>query len=124
VDLAVETHDALCTTGSCLRLQDALGEPTALLWDAHHIWFKAAERPLETWSALRPFVRHVHVKDSVREPILPYPYTYRLPGEGDLPPDALLHRLAADGYEGCVSLEWERAWHPYLPGLGVAPPRM
>jgi beta-glucosidase len=25
--------------------------------------------------------------------------------------------LTRDGYTGCVSLEWERKWHPYLPPL-------
>lgn len=117
VDVAIETHDALCTTDACLRLQCVLDAPAAILWDAHHIWFNAGEDPLETWASLRPYVRHVHVKDSVREPILHYPYTYCLPGQGELPLEALLGRLSAEGFDGCVSLEWERAWHPYLPEL-------
>ncbi len=120
VDLAVETHDALCTTDACLRFEKALDEPLGILWDTHHIWFKAGEDPQETWASLKPFVRHVHIKDSVREPIGKFPYTYKLPGEGDFPLDAILRRLACDGYEGCVSLEWERAWHPYLQPLEEA----
>jgi len=28
--------------------------------------------------------------------------------------------LRRDGYDGAVSLEWEKMWHPYLPDLSEA----
>jgi sugar phosphate isomerase/epimerase len=119
-DIIVETHDFMCTSAACLAFEEAVDGSVGLLWDAHHIWFKAGEDVQATWAELRPHVKHIHVKDSVREPIMQYGYTYKRPGEGELPLAALLRRLEADGYDGAVSLEWERAWHPYLPPVEEA----
>ncbi len=117
VDIAVETHDAFCSSGNCLRLQTALPEPVAILWDAHHTWFRAGESLPTTWAALAPFVCHVHFKDSLPQPSDRHPYTYHLPGAGNFPLDELVTLLGNAGFGGALSLEWEREWHPYMPPL-------
>jgi sugar phosphate isomerase/epimerase len=111
VDLMVETHDSLLTSGQIVRLADAAGG-VPLLWDAHHTWHTGAENPVETWEAIRRQVVHVHVKDSLAG-------HYVLPGDGQFPMAALRPRLAAE-FSGVVSLEWERWWHPGLPPLEAA----
>lgn len=118
-DLMVETHDSLITAERVNRFLAAV-PGTAILWDAHHTWRKGGEDPVVTWRAIRPSVVHVHVKDSIGVPSARHPFTYVLPGDGGFPVAPLLASLAADGYGGPVSLEWERMWHPDLPPLDDA----
>lgn len=118
-DLMVETHDALVTTPRLLEFFTAVPE-AALLWDSHHTWKKGGEDPVATWRAVRARTVHIHVKDSVSQPSERHPFTYVLPGEGEFPMASLLAALEADVYDGAVSLEWERLWHPYLPELETA----
>lgn len=119
VDLMVETHDSLLTAAAIARFRAAFPD-TAILWDAHHTWRKGGEDPVATWRAIRSGVVHVHVKDSVGQPSARHPFTYVLPGDGEFPVSPLLAALQADGFDGPVSLEWEKRWHPYLPPLDAA----
>ena len=96
VDIAVETHELLCTSADVLRLEERLDTPVPILWDTWHTWCKGGERINETWDALRAYVGHVHIKDGVREPILQFPYTYRIPGTGEFP------RSPAHPYVYCI----------------------
>ena len=91
----------------------------ALLWDAHHTWKKGGEDPRHSWAAIRPHVVHVHVKDSLRRGAEAGAFTYVLPGTGEFPMSRLRRLLAAE-FDGVVSLEWERFWHPALPRLEEA----
>jgi sugar phosphate isomerase/epimerase len=118
-DLMVETHDTLSTAAAIRRF--ALAAPgCAVLWDSQHTWLKGGEDPLVTWPAIREFVVHVHVKDSIDVPSARHAWTYVLPGAGRFPIAPLLAALRADDFAGPVSLEWERMWHPYLPSLDEA----
>jgi len=119
VDVMVETHDSLLTAAAIARFQ-AAAPATAILWDAHHTWRKGGEDPVVTWRAIHGAVVHVHVKDSIGVPSARHPFTYVLPGDGEFPVTPLLAALRADGFEGPVSLEWEKQWHPYLPSLDTA----
>jgi sugar phosphate isomerase/epimerase len=120
VELLMETHDAFSASSPCLRLNQLLPKPLHLIWDSHHTWRLGGESPEHTWSLLAPLVRHVHVKDSVDRPSARHPYTYVLPGEGQMPLREVMAPLQKDGFKGFVSLEWERFWHPYLPSLREA----
>jgi sugar phosphate isomerase/epimerase len=57
------------------------------------------------------------VKDSIGKPSARHPFTYVLPGDGEMPLAETLAVLRENNFSGCVSLEWERMWHPYLPPL-------
>lgn len=116
VDVMIETHDALADP-SQLRQFVAAQPDAILLWDAHHTWAKGGENPVATWAAIRPLVRHVHVKDSV---VGGKGRQYVLPGQGEFPMATLLAALGADGYVGPLSLEWELMWHRELPALDAA----
>jgi sugar phosphate isomerase/epimerase len=120
VDILVETHDAFSASAPCLRLMEEAGRPVSLLWDSHHTWRLGGESPAESWEALAPCVKHVHWKDSVDRPSARHPFTYVLPGEGEMPIGEVMELLARDGFSGAVSLEWEKLWHPYLPPLADA----
>jgi sugar phosphate isomerase/epimerase len=117
-DIMIETHDALFTADA-IRQFLALAPGTAILWDTQHTWRNGGEDPLATWRAIQPHVVHIHVKDSVSQPSARHPFTYVLPGEGEFRMAPLRAELTA-GFTGCVSLEWERLWHPYLGPLDDA----
>ena len=118
--MLIETHDAFSASPPCLRLMEQLGEPVEFIWDSHHTWRLGGESPDETWNVLAPHIRHVHIKDSVDQPSARHPYTYVLPGTGQMPGLEVCDVLARGGYSGAVSLEWEKMWHPYLPELSTA----
>jgi sugar phosphate isomerase/epimerase len=118
-DLMVETHASLLTADVISRFT-AEFPGTAILWDAHHTWRKGGEDPAKTWQGIRSDVVHVHVKDSITVPGARHPFTYVLPGDGEFPITTLRSALSRDGFDGPVSLEWERLWHPDLPSLDEA----
>lgn len=120
VDLLLETHDAFSAAEPCLRLNERLERPLEIIWDSHHTWRIGGESPAATWNQLGSLVRHVHLKDSVDRPSARHPYTYVLPGSGQMPMAEVAAILRKHGYPGFVSLEWERHWHPYLPPLEKA----
>lgn len=117
-DIMIETHDALFTIAS-IRQFVALAPGTAILWDAQHTWRNGGEEPLATWHAIKPHVAHIHVKDSISRPHGKYPYSYVLPGEGEFAM-APLRAVLATEFDGCISLEWEKLWHPYIAPLDEA----
>lgn len=120
VDMIVETHDAFVTAPPLLALERLLGGRLGVLWDSHHTWRKGGEPIDDTWAAIRPYVRHIHVKDSMPCPAETKPYANVLPGRGEFPFVELEALLVRDHYEGGVSLEWEKNWHPALPPLREA----
>lgn len=119
VDMMIETHDALTTTPAILRLL-AAAPCAGILWDTHHTWRIGGEKPSDTWEAIRNWVVHIHVKDSVAAPSGRHSYTYVPPGTGIFPMPEVLELIRRDNYSGPVSLEWERHWHPYLATLDTA----
>ena len=118
-EMTIETHDCLVTSDAIVRFLEAAPD-CALLWDTHHTWRKGGRDPAETWKLVRRNTRHVHVKDSISKAGPRLPYSYVLPGSGEFPMAALRSALAADGYAGVVSLEWEKLWHAELPSLDSA----
>lgn len=86
-----------------LRLLDspcfgAIYDPGNDLYDPHR------ERPYpDGYEAVRPYLRHVHIKDAVYD-AAGQPCCVRV-GDGLVPYPALLRRLVQDGYDGWLSLE-------------------
>ena len=118
--IALETHTGFSSSERCLRLQEAFGNSLDIIWDTHHTWKMGNESPQQTWAQMAAMIQHVHVKDSVSIPSARHPYSYVLPGAGEFPVVELFKVLRDNDYNGVVSLEWERKWHPYLPDLDTA----
>lgn len=116
----LETHDSHPRGRDVAR---ALGEldrvqpdhRVGAIWDVHHPLL-AAEAPADTARWLGPYLLqdrgYVQIKD-VREP----DDTPAAPGEGRLPLSTVADALTEMGYEGPISLEWERAWHPEVESM-------
>ena len=116
VAVVLETHDAFSTGATVAELLAAAQHPAAYsLWDLHHPYRKG-EGIEDTYHFLAPTVRHVHVKDSAEG-------AYCLLGEGDVPLFPMLDLLLDGGYDGPISLEWEKRWHPEIAEPEVAFPQ-
>jgi sugar phosphate isomerase/epimerase len=100
----------------------------------------------QTWSFLNPWVRHTHWKDSITRPAdvassikdahaqsagsaaaraLMSGHRdaeYVLFGGGELPAEECARLLKKSGYDGWLSLEWEKMWHPAIEVPEVALP--
>src|SRR5947208_1961833 len=66
VTLLVETHDDWTTSPQVLELiHEFTPDEVGVLWDIEHP-HRRGEAPSDTVASLRRYVRHVHVKDSLR----------------------------------------------------------
>ncbi len=116
VTVVLETHDHFSTGRQVAAVLERVGDPAiAALWDLHHP-YRQGEQPAETHEALRPYLRHTHVKDS-RDG------AYCLLGQGDVPVKEMLDLLKGGGSDALwISLEWEKRWHPEIAEPEVAFP--
>ena len=115
VILVLETHDAFSTGASVAELLEATDHPAVFaLWDLHHP-YRQGESPEETYRFLAGKIRHVHVKDSKDG-------KYTLMGDGDIPLNEMLALLRNGGYDGPISVEWEKRWQPEIAEPDVALP--
>ena len=120
VEVLLETHDDFCTGASVLELDThGLGTEVGILWDTLHS-FRNGEALRDTWDALGPRVRHVHVKDATRADASGFDLA--LTGDGIMPVGNVLDLLTEAGYDGYVNFEWEKGWHPELADPEVAIP--
>jgi sugar phosphate isomerase/epimerase len=143
VDILLETHGDFADSAAVKELFGRIHSPAVgVLWDTHHPWRFFDESPENTFANLKPWVRHTHWKDSVTLPHQPAAITnvtaaeqgafalmsghrhadYVLFGGGEFPIVQFVRLLKDAGYEGWLSLEWEKMWHPDLAGPEVALP--
>ncbi len=121
VTLALETHDNWTSTDTMRPIFEAVDSPAVgALWDVNHPFRFAGESPEATWANIGPWVRYTHFKDSVDDGR--GKFSYRLQGEGTLPLREIVGILGKGGYDGWLTLEWEKMWHPELPEAAVAFP--
>lgn len=107
ITVVLETHDAFSTGAQVAELMREADHPAVgALWDLHHP-YREGEPPETTVQLLAPYLRHTHVKDSRGG-------RYCLMGEGDVPLGSMLGLLREHGYDGWISLEWEKRWHPEI----------
>lgn len=116
VKVALETHDSFSTGEQVAAVLKKTDHPmVGALWDIHHP-IRNGEPPEETIKHLTGKVFHVHVKDGDFT-------TYTLLGEGRIPTLRILRLLKEEGYDGYLSVEWEKAWRPELPDPEIALPQ-
>jgi sugar phosphate isomerase/epimerase len=109
----LETHDAWVTTAQVLELMHEFDPADAgVLWDLEHPWRKG-ESAADTAAGLKKWIKHIHIKDTVREASGNQRPT--LLGEGELPLRDCMNALADIGYDGWIALETEKRWHPEGP---------
>jgi sugar phosphate isomerase/epimerase len=118
VTVLLETHGDVVYIDDLLQIMRATNHPqVALIWDVTNMWVVTKEPPAEAYKKLKPYIRHVHIKDATlvgRKP------AYTLLGQGEIPVMEGINALASGGYSGYYSFEWEKLWHPEIAEPEVA----
>jgi sugar phosphate isomerase/epimerase len=124
VQLLVETHDDWSGSEHVRAVLEKVGsDRIGVIWDIHHPYWEAGEKPAETWTAIGRWIRYTHWKDSVPKPEAPRGHQLCLVGEGKLPLREFFTCLESHQYDGYLALEWEKKWVPELDEPEVAFPR-
>ncbi|MDI3193839.1 sugar phosphate isomerase/epimerase [Pseudarthrobacter sp. AL07] len=121
--LLLETHDSHPRGVDIARILSPFGAgaPTGAIWDVMHPW-RFGEDPADTLHSLGGQFEYVQFKDATMDRQTGE-LTMTLPGAGDIPLRRILELIIAQTPTGAgtwISLEWEKAWHPELPGLSEA----
>ena len=93
-----------------------------IIWDVEHSDKTTGDDFLPFYELIRPYLSHVHFKDYFRAKD-GEPFRLTEIGEGEIPLAAIVKTLTDGGYDGYISLEWEKKWHPELSEPEVAFPR-
>jgi sugar phosphate isomerase/epimerase len=121
VAIGVETHDdfsASSVVASLLAMADP--EWVGAVWDSHHP-HRMGESPADVYANLGRRILLAQVKDARRTPDGDWELV--LLGEGEVPVRQMLRLLASGGYQGWISVEWEKRWHPEIAEPEVALPQ-
>lgn len=114
VRIAVETHDSLSSAKAVAELLGRVDDPwVGAVYDSHHP-HRMGETPKEVLDLLGPRVMLVQVKDARRR-AGDDGWDLVLLGQGEVPVRQLLELLPSYGYDGWISVEWEKKWHPEIP---------
>lgn len=120
VTVIIESHGDFTDSPTLSEILKRADSPhVGLLWDAHHTFVSGKEEPEFTVQKLGQYIRHTHLKDSVPSAD---GRRYVLTGRGDVPVRRQVEVLAASGYQGYYSFEWEKVWHPEIedPEIAIA----
>jgi sugar phosphate isomerase/epimerase len=121
VGLVIETHDDWIATSSLARVMAQVDRANVgVLWDINHPFQLAGESLEESYRNLGRYTRYTHVKDSRK--LADGKLQYTLPGEGQVDIRRAVALLKSGGYDGYLTVEWEKQWHPDLPEPEVALP--
>jgi sugar phosphate isomerase/epimerase len=119
VRVALETHDSFASGSSTASVLATVPDRYAgALWDTLNP-FVVGEPPEQTLDAVWERLVHVHIKDGG---VPPKTEECRLAGEGRVPMRSILAALDDRGYDGWLSVEWEKLWQPQIAEPEVALP--
>ena len=121
VAVALETHDAFCKGVDVAAVMAQVeSDSIGAIWDVHHP-FRMGEDIETTWRVLGPRIKHVHIKDGVRQEDDSWQLV--LLGTGEVPCRAVVELLHREGYQGYIAAEWEKKWHPEIEEPEIALPQ-
>jgi sugar phosphate isomerase/epimerase len=122
ITVLLETHGDFSPSNvvaEVVRLVES--EAFGVLWDINNPYkYGDGESMSHTFEVLGPHVKHTHIKDTsgrgANEQI-------RLAGHGDIPIKECLTILQEHNYQGWISFEWEKKWHPSIEEPEIALPQ-
>jgi sugar phosphate isomerase/epimerase len=123
VAIGVETHDSFSASSVVAELLALV--PSAVVgavWDSHHP-YRMGQSPADVWSDLGRRTLLAQVKDARRDDARTDGWQLVLLGQGEVPVREMLELLSSEGYEGWISVEWEKRWHPEIEEPEVALPQ-
>lgn len=117
----LETHGDFSGSKPVLDvISRATNKNIGVLWDINHPYRHSNETMMYTAQKLAPYIKHVHIKDSIGEG---KDAQLKLVGEGTIPIGETLMALKAIGYTGYLSFEWEKRWHEEIEEPEIALPQ-
>lgn len=120
VTVLMETHGDFSWSDPLLEvLEGSEGSAKGVIWDINHPYKLAGEQMELTYRKLSAYIKHVHVKDTRGRG---HGATHCLVGQGDLPVKEAVDLLKQGGYNGWLSFEFEKKWHPEIEEPDVALP--
>lgn len=123
VIVTLETHDSWSDSANILALIKTVALPSVkVLWDIHHT-YRSGETPTQSVTMLGSVIAYVHVKDGRPRPDAHEAWELCLIDEGIVPLQEAYTALKQSGYDGYISLEWEKKWHPEIAEPEVALPQ-
>jgi sugar phosphate isomerase/epimerase len=119
ISVLLETHDTFSSSALVMEVLNQV-PGTGALWDTLHP-YRVGEQPTETAACLGKRCDHVHIKDG--RCVSDNKWDLVLLGEGEVPVPAILSILHSQGYQGWLSVEWEKKWHPEIAEPEIAIPQ-
>ena len=124
ITVTLETHDSWSESANVLALIRATASSAVkVLWDIHHT-YRSGETPAQSVETLGSSIAYVHVKDGRPLPDIPDAWELCLLNEGVVPLQEAYTALKKSGYDGYISLEWEKKWHPEIDEPEIALPQV
>ena len=121
VQVWLETHGDFAAVADVSEILAQLDSTEAgLIWDPANAFEQNGETPVIP-PQMSSRVRHVHLKDLLRN--VQGSARYMPTGEGEFPFHTMFAALEGIGFDGFVSFEWEKLWHPELAAPEIALPR-
>ncbi|WAM31041.1 sugar phosphate isomerase/epimerase family protein [Caldicellulosiruptor naganoensis] len=117
VDVLIETNGVWADSKKLAALLEKVPyQNVGVVWDIHHP-FRFFNEDIEyTYGNLKGYIKHVHVKDSIKEGSK---LIFKMIGEGDIPIEKAINLLLKDSYQGYISLEWVKRWFSELEEPGI-----
>jgi sugar phosphate isomerase/epimerase len=123
VAIGLETHDAFSSAAVVAEVLAMVDSPwVGAVWDSHHP-HRMGESPSEVYDLIGQRVLLAQVKDARRAPDRADGWQLRLLGQGEVPVREMLDLLDRGGYQGWISVEWEKRWHPEIEDPELALPQ-
>jgi sugar phosphate isomerase/epimerase len=120
VYVLIETHgDFSDTTDLLAALKQTTSEAIGVLWDIVNPYkYGEGESMKDSYDKLSSYIKHAHIKDTLGRG----DQKITLVGEGDVPIKEAVDVLKDSGYNGWLSFEWEKKWHPDIEEPEIALP--
>jgi sugar phosphate isomerase/epimerase len=119
VTITIEPHDDFVRSATIAPLLEQLDHPRLkVIWDIGNT-YAAGEDPEQGLRIFSGRIAYLHVKDGRRTAT---GWQLSPLGQGEVPLSKIFTLLVNAGFEGAVSVEWERAWHAELDPPEVALP--
>jgi sugar phosphate isomerase/epimerase len=119
--VGLETHGDFATGLAVAEIVRLAGQSNlAIIWDVANS-FAAGDSIAAAGSAVTSYLAHVHLRDA-RPKTNEALWQPVLAGQGQVPFRQVIETLRTMNYEGYVSFEWEKHWHPEIEEPEVALP--
>jgi sugar phosphate isomerase/epimerase len=119
IRVAIETHDDWCQAQMLRSVVDATDHPAlGVCWDFYNAVVGTGDTLEQSFEAVKDFVVYTHTKDG--QPGPDGKWSYVLAGQGQIDLPRVIELLRSIGFDGFLSLEHEKKWHPELAEPEVA----